>query len=75
MNIKEKPLDFFKSVKIPIKYILKHPDINLPKINEITIKSNKIVIHTLQFIKLYLLDYYDQNKSLPKVDKVFIKYL
>ena len=31
MNIKEKPPDFFKGVKIPIKHILKHPDINLPK--------------------------------------------
>lgn len=72
MNIKEKPPDFFKGVKIPIKHILKHPDINLPKITEMTIKSNKIVIHTLMFIKLYLLDYYDKNKSLPVVDKVFI---
>ena len=56
MSIKEKPPDeFFKSIKTSLKSILKHPDINLPKINDAAIKSNKIVIHTLQFLKLYIL--------------------
>jgi hypothetical protein len=68
----KKPPDYFKGVKVPIKHILKHPNINSPKITEMAIKCNKIVIHTLMFIKLYLLDYYDKNKSLPVVDKVFI---
>ena len=41
MNTKEKPPDidlskysqFYKSIKLPIKYVLKNPDINLPVIN------------------------------------------
>ena len=59
---KSKPPDkstvYFKYVKIPIKHVLKNPDINLPKITDAVIKCNKIVINTLMFMKLYLLDYF-----------------
>ena len=70
---KEKPPEFFKSVKTSLKSILKHPDINISIINSAVIKSNKIVIHTLQFLKLYLLDYYENNNgSLPIISKELI---
>jgi hypothetical protein len=73
MSIKEKPPEFFKSVKTSLKNILKHPDINSSKINEAVIKANKIVIHTLQFLKLYLLHHYENNNnSLPKISKELI---
>lgn len=74
MNVKEKPPDdFFKCVKVSLKHVLKHYNINQPKINETVIKAHKIVIHTLQFMKLYLLDYYNTHKkTLPKIDKKFI---
>jgi hypothetical protein len=72
MNIKEKPPDYMKCVKVPIKPILKHPDISLPKITNTVILANKIVIHTLQFMKLYLLDYYNKNNKLPEINKKFI---
>ena len=67
---KEKPPEFFKSVKTSMKSILKHTEINTTIINNAVIKSNKIVIHTLQFLKLYLLDYYENNNgSLPVISK------
>lgn len=69
---KNKPPDYFKCVKVPIKHILKNPDINSPKITEAVIKCNKIIIHTLLFMKLYLLDYYEKNNKLPEIDKIFI---
>ena len=70
---KEKPPEFFKSVKTSLKSILKHPEINTAIINNSVIKSNKIVIHTLQFLKLYLLDYYENNNgSLPIISKELI---
>jgi len=87
MSIKENPLselcsqvagearrpEFFKSVKTSLKSILKHPDINTPIINDAVIRANKMVIHTLQYLKLYLLDYYDKhNHSLPVISKEFI---
>ena len=70
---KEKPPEFFKSVKTSLKSILKHPEINTAIINNAVVKSNKIVIHTLQFLKLYLLDYYENNNgSLPVISKELI---
>ena len=68
----DKKTDYFKCVKIPLKHVLKNPDINLPKITDAVIKCNKIVINTLMFMKLYLLDYFDKNNKLPEIDKIFV---
>ena len=73
MSIKEKPPDdFFKGIKISLKSVLKHPDINTPKITNAVILCNKIVINVLLFMKLYLLNYYETNNTLPVIDKVFV---
>jgi hypothetical protein len=73
MDFKEKPPDdFFKGIKLSLKSVLKHPDINTPKITNAVIQCNKIVINVLLFMKLYLLDYYETHKVLPIIDKVFI---
>ena len=68
----DKATDYFKCVKIPLKHVLKNSDINLPKITNAVIKCNKIVINTLMFMKLYLLDYFEKNNKLPEIDKVFV---
>jgi transposase len=68
----DKSTDYFKCVKIPLKHVLKNPDINLSKITDAVIKCNKIVINTLMFMKLYLLDYFEKNNKLPEIDKVFV---
>jgi len=70
---KEKPPEFFKTIKISLKSVLKHPDINTKILNDAVVKSNKIVIHTMQFLKLYLLDYYETNsQTLPVISKELI---
>ena len=68
----DKPIDYFKCVKIPLKHVVKNPDINLPKITNAVIRCNKIVINTLMFMKLYLLDHFEKNNKLPEIDKVFV---
>ena len=73
MEIKEKPPeDFFKGIKTSLKSVLKHPDINLPKITNAVIKCNKIVIQTMMFMKLFLLDHYDKHNTLPVINDEFI---
>jgi hypothetical protein len=73
MELEEKPPDdFFKGIKTSLKSVLKHPYINLPKITNAVIKCNKIVIQTLMFMKLFLLDHYDNNNSLPVINKELI---
>ena len=66
------PTDFFKGIKISLKSVLKHPDINLPKITNAVIKCNKIVIQTMMFMKLFLLDHYDKHNILPVINDEFI---
>ena len=48
--------EFYKTIKIPLKHIIKNFEINQPKINDLTIMAHKIVIHTLQFMKMYLIN-------------------
>jgi hypothetical protein len=70
---KEKPPEFFKSTKTSLKSILKHPEINTTKINDVVIKAHKIVIHTLQFLKMYILHHYQTySHTIPIIDKVLI---
>jgi len=66
------PTDYFKGIKTSLKSVLKHPDINLPKIANAVIKCNKIVIQTMMFMKLFLLDHYDKHNKLPVINDEFI---
>jgi hypothetical protein len=70
---KEKPPEFFKSIKTSLKSVLKHPEINTKILNDAVVRTNKMVIHTLQFLKLYLLYYYEKNNStLPVINEELI---
>jgi hypothetical protein len=42
-------------------------------INDLVYRTNIIVIHTYQFIKLYLLHLYENNLIFPKINKLFIE--
>lgn len=52
---KEPPdIAYYKCIKTSLKSIAKN-DFVISKINDTTIMANKIVIHSLQFLKLYLI--------------------
>ncbi len=73
INMTEPPdKEFYKTIKVPLKHIIKNFEINQPKINDLTIMAHKIVIHTLQFMKMYLINYYNINNKLPTIDASFI---
>ena len=66
--------DSYKTVKVPLKYCIKDPEINLPKINQSVLTLNSIVIHALQFMKLCILDAYDNyNRKIPDITPNFVK--
>ena len=64
--------DYFKAIKVPLKHILKHHDINGPIITDAVNRCNKIIINTLLFIKLYCLHEFSLTNSLPYINKEFI---
>ena len=64
----------YKTFKIPLKTILIHRDTIQPVINNLVFEMNDLVIHTYQFIRLYILDKYTKNQPLPNIDETFILY-
>ena len=63
--------DYMKTNKDNLKNIIKDTSI-LPIIEELVIRTNKIVIRAYQFLKLYLLHLYENNIPFPEVDKDYI---
>lgn len=67
------PEDYYKCLKVPLQHVLKNQGATLPKINEVVMKMNKMVIHGLQFIKLYHLHQLEANEPLPTLDDKFVR--
>jgi len=67
-------LTSYKSVKIPLKRILKH-NYNLEKLNLAINRINNIVIHTYQFLKLFCMHSYNTKNMMPQIDADFIKII
>jgi len=64
----------YKTFKIPFKTILLNRDAIQPVINNLIFEMNDLVIHTYQFIRLYILNCYTNNLLLPTIDETFILY-
>jgi hypothetical protein len=60
--------------KCPLKNVIKNKHI-LSSINENVINVNKIVIHTYQFLTMYLLHLHDENKDFPYIDIDLVKLI
>ena len=63
--------DYMKTNKDNINNMIKNQTI-LPIINDLVSRTNKIVIHAYQFIKLYCIRQYENNIQFPVIDKEFI---
>jgi hypothetical protein len=68
----KEPPDIYKSLKVPLKHIGKNGDI-LETIDDTVLVMNKIQTYGMQFIKLYVLNFYEKYKKLPKFSLKFIK--
>lgn len=64
----------YKTIKIPLKTILLNNLEIQPQINNLVFEMNDLVIHTYQFIRLYILNLYNKNQQLPTMDVKFISY-
>ena len=64
----------YKTFKIPLKTILLNRATIQPVIHNLVFEMNDLVIHTYQFIRLYILNCYTNNSPLPMIDETFILY-
>jgi hypothetical protein len=63
----------YRTIKISLKSIIKNPEIH-QKINDLVLRINPIVSDTYQFIRLYCLHLYHQQRLIPDLDSTFISY-
>ena len=72
-NFKDKPPEnIYKIIKCPLKAVLKNFNIIQPIIENVVIDINQFVILGYQFIRLYLLDKFNNNLEFPAINKQFI---
>ena len=64
----------YKTFKIPLKSILYNRDVVQPVINHWVFEMNDLMIHSYQFIRLYMLHCYSNQITLPEIDTTFILY-
>lgn len=62
---------FFHCIKTSLRQVARNPLV-ISRLEDAVLMSNKIVIHALQFIKLYLIDCYDRKIPFPLIDKPFV---
>jgi len=63
----------YRTIKTSLKSIIKTPDIH-QKINDLVLRINPIVIDTYQFIRLYCLHLFHNQRPIPDLDSTFISY-
>ena len=64
----------YQTLKIPIKTILIDLKNSLPVLTQLVFDMNDLVIHTYQFIRLYLLYLFENDIKFPNIDDTFILY-
>ena len=76
MELEEKPPDpseqVYRIIKCPLKCVLKKHDLLQPIVDKAVFDINDIVVLSYQFIRLYLLDKYNNNVDLPTINKQFV---
>jgi len=62
----------YRTIKCPLKSVLKQFDTIQPILDNTVKDMNQLVIYTYQFIRLYFIDKFNGNKELPELNKDFI---
>jgi hypothetical protein len=64
----------YKTIKTTLKSVLLNRDLVQPVVNNLVFEMNNLMIHSYQFIRLYVLNCYSNKTALPEMDDTFILY-
>jgi len=64
----------YTTIKTTLKSILHNNNEVQPVITNLVFEMNDLMIHTYQFIRLYVLKCYNDNQPLPEINEKFILY-
>src|SRR5271170_3915668 len=62
----------YRTVKVPLKKVLKHYDLIQPKLENAVLIVNEFASIGYQFLKLYLISKFENEEKLPKITKKLI---
>ena len=71
-NKEENNEQVYRTLKCPLKCVLKNYNTLQPIIENLVIDINEMVIIGYQFIRLYLLNKFNKKEELPTINKLFI---
>ena len=63
----------YKTFNIPLTKIIKNVDEINNKLEDAVKRTNKIVIHAYQFIRLWIINKYNNNKIIPEITEDIFK--
>jgi hypothetical protein len=72
MSVIKKPPDKYRTIKCSIKSIIKK-DLDMNILFNAMMRTHKIVIHTYQFLRLWILNKYHNNLDIPIINDDIIK--
>ena len=64
----------YTTIKTTLKTVLHNHKEVLPVITNLVFEMNDLMIHSYQFIRLYILKCYNDNQPLPEINEKFILY-
>ena len=62
---------YFQSIKTSLKSVTTNAVV-IQKLTDAALLTSRIMTHTLQLMKLYMIKLYDNGQPLPKVDRPFV---
>lgn len=72
--MKKEPPDKYQTLKISFKKIVKNEDVKM-KLTEVVVRTNKLVIHVYQMLRLWILNKYHEKNDIPTITENTIKML
>jgi hypothetical protein len=67
----DKTKPFFQCIKTSLKSVVRNETI-IEKLTKAALLTNRIMTHSLQFLKLYMIHCYDNGSPLPVINKPFV---
>ena len=64
----------YTTIKTTVKSVLHNHNEVQPVITNLVFEMNDLMIHSYQFIRLYVLQCYSNNQPLPEINEKFILY-
>jgi len=74
IHLKDSTLPAYKTIKIPLKSLLNNYDSVYPSVNSLVLKFNDLIIHSYQFIRLFILHSFHSHLPFPDFTPEFFKY-